>query len=97
MSENKTHDKRDSFLRLSDLIEEIDSERYGKPLVAALHLCNDLADELERLKEVSSASTPTLTCPRCGDEWRGQACVGDCPLWKMVEKRTHDIGEKPNG
>jgi hypothetical protein len=40
------------------LIEEIDTERYGKPLIAALHLCNDLADELERLKEVSSATVP---------------------------------------
>jgi len=32
-----------------------------------------------------SAKLPILTCSRCGDEWRGQACVGDCPLWKMVK------------
>jgi hypothetical protein len=36
----------DPFSRVIDLIESINIDRYGKPLVAALHLCNDLAAEL---------------------------------------------------
>ena len=38
----------DEFSRLSTLIEDIKINRYGKPLIAALHLCNDLAEELYR-------------------------------------------------
>lgn len=48
----QSHDKKvcDPFSRVADLIEDIDRDRYGKPLRAALHLCNDLADENERLQ-----------------------------------------------
>lgn len=40
--------RNDAFSKVVALIEDIKIERYGKPLQAALHLCNDLADELER-------------------------------------------------
>ena len=32
----------------------------------------------------SARSAIPLTCSRCGDEWRGQACVSDCPLHELV-------------
>lgn len=35
-----------AFSKLAHLIEDIKIDRYGKPLMAALHLCNDLANEL---------------------------------------------------
>ena len=36
----------DRFSAVCKLIEDINTDRYGKPLAAALHLCNDLAAEL---------------------------------------------------
>jgi hypothetical protein len=40
----------------------------------------------ENTKALQSA-TPRV-CPRCGDEWRGQACVADCPL-HVAESRNN--------
>ena len=36
----------------------------------------------------SGEARAELICPRCGDEWRGQGCVSDCPLWQEIERRT---------
>ena len=45
---SETVPTKDAFSRVIELIEAINSDRYGKPLMAALHLCNDLADELSK-------------------------------------------------
>lgn len=40
---------------------------------------------LEReANQLRTSSATKAICPRCLDEWRGQACVADCPLWKMM-------------
>jgi hypothetical protein len=43
------------FTKLATLIDDINIDRYGKPLRAALHLCNDLADELDRAMQSATA------------------------------------------
>jgi hypothetical protein len=45
----------DPFSRVIDLIESINIDRYGKPLVAALHLCNDLAAELSARSSIGAS------------------------------------------
>ena len=37
-----------------------------------------------RAEPSNTESAIPLTCSRCGDEWRGQACVSDCPLHELV-------------
>jgi hypothetical protein len=53
--------KRNSFSRACDLIDDIKDERYGRPMVAALHLCIDMEDALHR------AQAGKYLCPVCDD------------------------------
>src|SRR5688572_15593594 len=43
-----------SFSRTNALITDTLNERYGRPLVAALHLCLDLEDELRYARQTAS-------------------------------------------
>ena len=52
--QDRSGDKKSGFDRVIELIEDVNTDRYGKPLVAALHLCNDLADELEDQKHFNT-------------------------------------------
>lgn len=44
----------------------------------------ELCRMLERELNAARSAIAPLICPRCGDEWRGQACVADCPLHAMA-------------
>ena len=37
---------------------------------------------------ICALSAKGRTCPRCGDEYTGQACVADCPLLGTVDRTT---------
>ena len=57
-----------AFCKVIDLIESINADRYGKPLITALHLCNDLADEVTRLSTPAPKDDPggPYRCGECG-------------------------------
>ena len=58
MSSSDKRERYDAFMRVLKLIEDVNVDRYGAPLKAALELCNDLADENAGPREPSSASAP---------------------------------------
>lgn len=45
-----------AYGRVHELVCDINEDRYGRPLTAALHLCLDLADELQTLLERQPAT-----------------------------------------
>ena len=47
-------------------------------------ICDRNAEAIRALKTSDADSASSFICGRCGDAWRGQACVSDCPLWEMV-------------
>ena len=50
-----------AFERVIKLIEDIQEDRFGRPLVAALHLCNDLANENADLHKQLAALPEGMT------------------------------------
>lgn len=77
LSSTRPSENFNAFCKVIELIDSINAARYGKPIIAALHLCHDLADEVERLKATPSAIVER--CKKCGAGPRpGEKKHGGC-------------------